>query len=83
MSFGTLTAEQAEILRKRYLITTATGDDLTKVAELVGIVKIDEGKIKCLHDQCPNCGGTGVRKDGLGLCFHGIACPCPKCSFTC
>lgn len=75
MSFGTLTAEQAEILRKRYLITTAEGEDLAKIAELSGI--------KCLHDQCPNCGGTGVRKDGLGLCFHGIACPCPKCSFTC
>lgn len=76
MSYGPLTAEQAKILQERY-------------KEEHGIKKVwpftDEEKsaIKCLHDQCPNCGGTGVRKDGTGLCFHGIACPCPKCSFTC
>lgn len=76
MSFGTLTAEQAQILQDRY-------------KQQQGIEKVvwpspgDAGVIKCLHDQCPNCGGTGVRKDGLGLCFHGIACPCPKCNFTC
>jgi len=75
MSYGPLTAEQAQILQDRYY-------------EQQGIKKVvwpspgNVGVIKCLHDQCPNCGGTGVRKDGLGLCFHGIACPCPKCSFT-
>jgi hypothetical protein len=35
----------------------------------------------CLHDQCPECVGTGVRRDG-GICVHGISCPCPKCSPT-
>lgn len=33
----------------------------------------------CLHDSCPDCLGTGIRKDG-GMCIHGISCPCPKCS---
>ena len=33
----------------------------------------------CMHDQCPECVGTGVKKDG-SMCIHGIACPCPKCS---
>lgn len=36
----------------------------------------------CLHDQCPDCVGTGVKKDG-NPCIHGISCPCPKCSPTC
>ena len=31
----------------------------------------------CLHDQCPECLGTGVRRFG-GTCVHGISCPCPK-----
>jgi len=35
---------------------------------------------RCLHDNCSACGGTGVRKDGLGACVHMISCPCPKCS---
>ena len=33
----------------------------------------------CLHDSCPDCLGTGVRRDG-GMCIHGISCPCPKCT---
>jgi hypothetical protein len=33
----------------------------------------------CLHDSCPECLGTGVRRGG-GACIHGISCPCPKCS---
>jgi len=33
----------------------------------------------CLHDGCPACGGTGVRKDDSS-CVHMISCPCPKCS---
>lgn len=34
----------------------------------------------CLHDACPACGGSGIRKDGLGACIHGLSCPCPKCT---
>lgn len=36
----------------------------------------------CMHDSCPECNGTGVKKYG-GSCIHGISCPCPKCSPTC
>lgn len=75
MSYGFLTPEQAEILRKRFLLQEATGNDLKDIAKNVGV--------GCMHDACPNCGGTGIRKDGLGMCVHGISCPCPKCSFTC
>lgn len=32
----------------------------------------------CLHDQCPNCLGTGRSK--FGLCTHMVSCDCPKCS---
>lgn len=32
----------------------------------------------CLHDSCSVCNGTGIRKDGLGVCIHGLSCPCPK-----
>lgn len=33
----------------------------------------------CMHDQCTECHGTGVRAYG-GACIHMIACPCPKCA---
>lgn len=35
----------------------------------------------CLHDSCPECGGTGIKKNG-GVCIHHIACFCPKCCPT-
>ena len=37
-------------------------------------------KSDCMHDNCSSCGGTGIRKDGLGACIHMISCPCSKCS---
>ncbi len=36
----------------------------------------------CLHDGCPECQGTGVRRDGT-LCVHAISCPCPTCTPYC
>lgn len=36
----------------------------------------------CMHDQCPQCHGTGIKLDGTS-CVHGISCPCPKCTPTC
>lgn len=42
----------------------------------------DQNWQPCLHDQCPECVGTGVKKDG-SHCVHGISCPCPKCSPRC
>ncbi len=33
----------------------------------------------CFHDNCPECIGTGIKKDG-SACIHGIACPCSKCT---
>jgi hypothetical protein len=33
----------------------------------------------CLHDGCPECIGTGVKKDG-SVCIHNISCPCPRCN---
>lgn len=38
---------------------------------------------KCLHKTCTCCDGTGVRKDGLGMCTHMISCPCPRCTPRC
>jgi len=36
----------------------------------------------CAHDSCPECVGTGIKKDG-SMCVHGISCSCPKCSPMC
>jgi len=36
----------------------------------------------CMHDQCQECHGTGVKIDG-SQCIHGISCPCPKCTPRC
>ena len=48
------------------------------------IIDISDGKSSdCLHDNCSCCGGTGIRKDGLGMCVHMISCPCRKCSPWC
>ncbi len=33
----------------------------------------------CLHDNCTECMGTFLRKDGT-VCFHMLSCDCPKCS---
>lgn len=32
----------------------------------------------CMHDNCPNCNGTGRSIYG-GACVHGLVCPCDKC----
>jgi hypothetical protein len=46
--------------------------------------KLDNYKydVRCMHETCPECDGTGIKKTG-GFCVHGISCPCPKCSATC
>lgn len=33
----------------------------------------------CMHDQCLQCVGTGINRDG-SPCVHSISCPCPKCT---
>ncbi len=40
---------------------------------------IEDAWQPCLHDLCPECVGTGVKKDGT-RCIHNISCPCPKCN---
>lgn len=37
---------------------------------------------ECLHDSCPECHGTGTRRNG-NMCVHNISCPCPKCTPRC
>lgn len=34
---------------------------------------------ECLHNQCPECHGSGIKSTG-GACFHNLSCSCPKCS---
>ena len=34
---------------------------------------------KCLHNNCDECGGKGIKKDGTE-CVHMISCKCPRCS---
>lgn len=36
----------------------------------------------CLHDNCPECLGTGRKSDGL-ICIHSISCNCKKCLPRC
>lgn len=36
----------------------------------------------CMHDQCTECVGTGIKHDG-GICIHHISCPCSKCTPSC
>lgn len=34
---------------------------------------------KCSHESCIDCGGSGVRHDGMGVCLHALSCSCSKC----
>lgn len=34
---------------------------------------------KCLHENCPQCHGSGVQFNNTP-CIHMISCPCPKCT---
>lgn len=36
-------------------------------------------EVDCLHNQCTECVGTGIRKDGT-KCLHMISCPCSRCT---
>ena len=39
----------------------------------------DTRVITCLHEQCPECHGTGKKYDET-FCIHYISCPCIKCT---
>lgn len=39
----------------------------------------DLSKLKCLHDSCSECKGTGRKQNGT-TCVHYISCPCEKCT---
>ena len=36
----------------------------------------------CLHKNCPECHGSGVKLNGE-ICIHMISCPCPRCTPRC
>lgn len=36
------------------------------------------GTNNCLHDNCEQCHGTGIKVTG-GVCIHMISCTCTKC----
>ena len=37
---------------------------------------------KCLHKNCPECHGNGIKQNGE-ICIHMISCPCPRCTPRC
>ena len=39
----------------------------------------DDDWCPCMHDECSECVGTGIKRDG-SPCVHSISCPCPKCN---
>ena len=54
-------------------------EDFNRILRIENITVYKErGEIKCLHEQCPCCKGTGIKNDGT-MCVHMISCPCPKC----
>lgn len=69
MSFANMTLEEALKLKKM----------LEGTNQFANLVPSND---TCMHNACPQCNGTGVRKDG-GLCIHGLACTCSKCSPKC
>lgn len=37
------------------------------------------GRMKCLHKSCPECQGSGLKRDGT-MCIHGVYCNCCECT---
>lgn len=68
-----MTPDDPSIMKKR---TTIQNQHLQEVED-----RKERERGKCLHDQCTECLGTGVKKDG-NRCVHMISCPCRKCSPT-
>lgn len=64
----------------KYCLSSSGTELLEDISDRDKVKANDENyEEPCLHDSCPECHGTG-RKAGGGMCIHGIACPCPKCS---
>lgn len=67
------------------MITRQTYEDELKERQIKHLESLDQTRNDnwrpCLHDQCQRCHGTG--RSAQGPCIHGIACNCPKHSFTC
>ena len=58
-----------------------TDEQLKKVNE--HIKSRDLSDEQCQHDNCSDCHGSGVKKNGM-KCIHMISCRCKKCSpFKC
>jgi len=60
-----------------------TIEQLELLRQRYSLVNPKDTSAKCLHKACRECGGTGTKKNGSGMCFHAISCPCSNCSFTC
>ena len=74
------------------IISTDTGIGLTEKCKQRINISSDYNKqlgwnqksinIKCLHESCPSCHGTGMKEDG-SMCIHMISCPCKTCRVWC
>jgi len=56
-------------------------DKIKKSSDLIWIYGNKITMSDCLHDNCPECHGTG-NKDNGGICVHFISCSCSKCTPT-
>jgi hypothetical protein len=63
-----------------YTNNTTNNDDIVWIQNNKGEYNKDQ---VCLHTQCPECNGTGQKKNGLGICVHHLSCSCPKCTSRC
>lgn len=44
-----------------------------------GVIPWKKRDIKCKHEMCSQCHGSGIKKNGTP-CIHMISCPCPSCN---
>lgn len=80
------TLEELEQLRRLYgAASTPLVSDRIKIGwpyDLGGLQPSPTDQ-RCAHMSCSQCGGSGVRRDGLGACVHMLVCSCPRCSVYC
>ncbi len=68
-------------LKELYIDSATEIESINKLKDILNFNNNNESNVPCLHEQCPECNGTGNKANGE-KCIHFISCPCPKCNPT-
>lgn len=64
-------------MKRVHIIIEVEDDQLPETTNIWGAPVSNGG---CLHLNCPECHGTGIKHTTGGPCIHMLSCPCRRCS---